>query len=371
MDKHQRRLVSVVIPCFNGAEYIGEAIESVLAQTYPAIELIIIDDGSTDATPAVLSRYTDRAVIVRQPNRGLSATRNAAIRLARGEYLAFLDHDDRFLPDKIAAQADLLDARPDVSIVYTGWRLIDSTGAPLLEGTWPKHEGDVLPELVLRSFAFPAAIMVRRSVVVDAGGFDEVRTGAEDWDLWLRTSLAGARWAHVDKALLEYRIHVGQMTSTDPDRRAANRMAVLDRTFADPRLPQAVRRLRSIAYHREYLRLVVDNMRASRVEIAIDFLQRAARERPAMLCDRHALSELSNLLAPLRYSRSALRLERWRAIHGPLRRLLGGLFARPDLDPAIHALRWAAWRTYARLWMRATRRLLPRQHAARSSAPPR
>src|SRR5437867_4956354 len=101
-DVAEDRLVSVIVPCRNGARFLAEALDSALAQTHPATEVIVVDDGSVDDTPAVLARYAGRVRVLRQPNRGPSAARNAALGVARGEYVAFLDADDRFLPDQVA-----------------------------------------------------------------------------------------------------------------------------------------------------------------------------------------------------------------------------------------------------------------------------
>src|SRR5690242_71279 len=113
--------VTVVIPSYNGARYLGEAIESVLAQTHPSVETIVVDDGSVDGTTALVSSYGDRVRGIRQENRGLAAARNSGIRAAAGTYVAFLDHDDRYLPEKTARQVAVFEARPDVGLVHTGW----------------------------------------------------------------------------------------------------------------------------------------------------------------------------------------------------------------------------------------------------------
>src|SRR5581483_4193490 len=242
-------LVSVVIPSFNGARLLAEAVESVLAQTHPAVETIVVDDGSTDDTPALVARWGDRIRYLRQANRGVCAARNAGLAAARGVYVTFLDHDDRFTPEKLARQAAVLDAHPDAGVVYTGWRFIDAEGRPFPPVAWPRHEGDVLAELVIANFVFLGAVMVRRSLLAETGGFDEALRGAEDWELWLRLARHGARWACVDAPLFEYRLHDEQRHRRGAERRATNRIAVLRAVFADPHLPAAVRAREREAYH--------------------------------------------------------------------------------------------------------------------------
>src|SRR5439155_1711594 len=130
-DVAEDRLVSVIVPCHNGARFLAEALDSALAQTHPATEVIVVDDGSVDDTPAVLTRYAGRVRLLRQSrNRGPSAARNVGLRVARGEYIAFLDADDRFLPDKVARQAAVLDARPEVGLVYSGSRFFEDSDLP-------------------------------------------------------------------------------------------------------------------------------------------------------------------------------------------------------------------------------------------------
>ena len=192
------RLVSVIVPCHNGARFLADAIESALAQTHPAIETIVVDDGSVDDTPAILERYAGRVRVLHQQNRGPSAARNAALAVARGEYVAFLDADDCFRPEKIARQAAVLDTHPDVGLVYSGWRFIDEEGRSLPGEGRPRGEGDMLPALLLGNPIHPLAAVVRRALVAEVGGFEESLRGCEEWDLFLRLSRRGMRWASLD-----------------------------------------------------------------------------------------------------------------------------------------------------------------------------
>lgn len=122
--------VSVIIPAYNAAVTIAETIDSALAQTLPPLDIIVVNDGSTDSTAAILDRYGDRIHVISQPNAGLSSARNAALRIARGEYVAFLDADDIWAPQMLARTVPLLDAEPQCALVFTDLAVIDSNAAP-------------------------------------------------------------------------------------------------------------------------------------------------------------------------------------------------------------------------------------------------
>jgi glycosyltransferase involved in cell wall biosynthesis len=185
-------LVTAVIPTYNYARFVARAIDSVLAQTYRHIECIVVDDGSTDDTAEILSRYGDRLVAIRQPNRGLSAARNAGLQAARGAYVAFLDADDWWHPEKASRQVAALQQRPDVGCVGCGRRHVALDGQTLEE--FPGQPGArdrraLLRGVALRTFwvgGSGSGAMIRRSVVERVGGFDEGLKAAEDWDMWLR-----------------------------------------------------------------------------------------------------------------------------------------------------------------------------------------
>ena len=225
--------VSLVIATFNHARFLGDALDSAVGQTLRDVEIVVVDDGSTDDTPAVLARYGGRIRAIRQPNRGLAAARNAGLAAARGTYVSFLDADDVMMPSKLAEQAAILDRAPTAGWAYcdvlietvaTGGSMRASErfgyGARMLEG-W------LFPELIHGNFIPAIAPLVRRTVLDAAGGFDERLTALEDWDLWLRLSLiAEARYSPA--VLVRYRVHPGGM-SEDRARMDRNRFRVLDK----------------------------------------------------------------------------------------------------------------------------------------------
>jgi glycosyltransferase involved in cell wall biosynthesis len=181
--------VSVVIPAYNAAWCVRKAIDSVLAQDWRDRELIVVNDGSTDDTLAVLGSYGDAVRLVDQRNGGMSNARNAGIRAARGEFVAFLDSDDWWLPGKLAPQVDLLLARPDLGFCSCTARVEDMDGRLLNLWECPRWQGSFLVHLFGSGADVPgscSAVLARRELVLQAGAFDETLHGAEDPDLWIR-----------------------------------------------------------------------------------------------------------------------------------------------------------------------------------------
>ena len=181
-------LVSVIIPTYNRGWIIGEAVDSVLAQEYPNTELIVVDDGSTDATDAVLAAYGDRIRLLRQKNRGVSAARNAGIRAAAGELIAFLDSDDLWLPAKLGRQVAFFQQHPDAVACQTEETWIRN-GVRVNPGKRHRKPSGMIfiPSLEL-CLVSPSAVMIRRELFDQVGLFDEDLPACEDYDMWLRIS---------------------------------------------------------------------------------------------------------------------------------------------------------------------------------------
>lgn len=180
--------VSVVIPTYNRAHLVGRAIESVLAQTFEDFEILVIDDASTDNTASVVEGYQDSRIryLVQSENRGVSAARNRGLREARGQFIAFLDSDDEWFPDKLEKQAaHFRQLSEDVGLIYCGVETIDDKGE-----TWifhPEHRGDVYRHMLFENAVHTGSgVMVRREVICSAGFFDEKIPAIEDWDYWVR-----------------------------------------------------------------------------------------------------------------------------------------------------------------------------------------
>jgi len=195
--------VSVVIPAHNVASCVGRAVDSALAQHYTDHEVIVVDDGSTDATAEILAGYGAAIRVVGKRNGGLSSARNAGIRAAAGELVAFLDADDYWLPAKLARQVALLDARPEIGFCSTAAALEAPDGSRLGEWLCLPPADDMLREIFARNAAVAgsgSAVVVRRALFDRAGMFDESLRSLEDIDMWMRLA-AITRYACVPEPL--------------------------------------------------------------------------------------------------------------------------------------------------------------------------
>lgn len=182
-------MISVIIPTYNRAYLIREAIDSVLGQTNPNLELIVVDDGSTDETAEVLARYGERVRVIRQENRGVSAARNAGIAAASGEWIAFLDSDDLWKPRKLEKQMAWLQAHPQVKICHTDEIWIRGGVRVNSMKKHAKPAGWIFEECLPFCVVSPSSVVIHRSVFDVVGLFDETLPACEDYDLWLRVAV--------------------------------------------------------------------------------------------------------------------------------------------------------------------------------------
>lgn len=234
--------VSVVIPAYNCDRYVGQAVESVLNQTYSSFEIIVIDDGSQDNTREALQPYSQHIRYVYQTNQGVSVARNHGIQLASGEFIAFLDADDLFTPDKLETQLTLFEAQPELGIVHSGWRRINQQGDPLKDFTpW-----DYVPELNLETwlrwkpFGTMGTFLFRRDWLLKIDGFEPGLRHAEDVDLVLRMALLGCQSAWLHQSTVCYRQH-DRNTMRDGISQAKSINYVLDKFFNFPNIPLHIR----------------------------------------------------------------------------------------------------------------------------------
>ena len=205
-------LVSVVIPCYNQAHFLGDAIDSVLAQDYAPLEIVVVNDGSTDDTAAVAGRYTSVRQ-VRQENRGLAEARNTGLAHSRGELLVFLDADDRLLPGALRIGAALLAERTEAGFAAGQSRFINRDGVPLLTGQPHRGSSDGYLELLRRnSIRNPAMVMFRRVVLDRVGGFDARVPACADYEMYLRISRDHPVAFHT-AVVAEYRKHGANMSA--------------------------------------------------------------------------------------------------------------------------------------------------------------
>ncbi len=231
-------LVSVIIPAFNAARFLPRALASVAAQNYPAdrIETIVIDDGSTDDTRALAETFSGQMPgmqVFSQPNQGVSVARNLAIAVSSGELIAFLDADDRWLPDKVAAQVEVYQAEPGVGLIHCGFEFVDQHGSALPD--WPRRSrldhGDILLEFLCDFFLITSAVMVPRTVLESVGGFDESLKVGEDNELFLRivsTFMVGC----APRTLLERTVRADSLSREDFDLDARVDLATIERYLA-------------------------------------------------------------------------------------------------------------------------------------------
>ncbi|MBJ7281659.1 MAG: glycosyltransferase [Acidimicrobiia bacterium] len=209
---HNQPLVSIIIPAFNAQEYLGETIDSVLAQTYRPIEIIVIDDGSTDETVEIARAYGDPVVVIEQENRGPAGARNTGFDAARGAIIALLDADDQWMPSRLERCVDVLQSDPQIGFVTTDAFLIEEgqrTGKRYYGGyqRYPfPDRASQLEEIAKRNFVFVSAVFDRRLLDLVGGRLDERLWGTEDYDLWTRFVLAGAAAELIPEPLAWYRI---------------------------------------------------------------------------------------------------------------------------------------------------------------------
>ncbi len=209
--------ISVVIPTFNCADFLVEAIRSVLAQTYEDYEIIVVDDGSTDHTETTLRQFANRIRYIRQEPGGPSVARNRGILEARGELIAFLDADDLWRPAKLARQVEYLNHHPEAVLVYTDFTRGPQPGSnndPRLRAYKPRDPADPFHALLEENFIATPTVMVRREALARSGLFDPTLKGSEDFDLWLRLAkvrsdspLSTHAFGFIDEILADVRQH--------------------------------------------------------------------------------------------------------------------------------------------------------------------
>ena len=249
---------SVAIAAYQAADVIGEAIASALAQTAPPHEVVVCDDGSTDDLDRALEPYRDRIVLLRQRNGGEAAAKNAAARAASGEFVAILDADDVYLPERLEALGRLAAARPDLDVLTTDAHLeADGRVVRRVYGPhWTFEVGDQRRAILQRNFVFGLAA-VRRELLLEVGGFDEAIRFTTDWECWIRLVLDGSLVGAVLEPLARYRVRETSL-SADRTRMLEGRIASLRRALEHPRLADREREvaLGTIAAHERELSVV-------------------------------------------------------------------------------------------------------------------
>jgi hypothetical protein len=237
-------VVTIVITTYNHARYLDEAITSALAQEGDGIEVLVIDDGSSDDPGSVVSKYPG-VRLVSQPNQGLSAARNAGTREARGRFVQFLDADDRLLPGAVASNLAVFGQRPDCAMVHGSYRSVASDWTPIWQPRPFVIGENALLDLLVRGnrIGMHATVMYRRDSLLEVGGFDPSLPANEDYDLYLRLASVGRIASH-PAIIAEYRYHDANM-SRDAGLMLSSALHVLDKQRAratGPAVAQAIQR---------------------------------------------------------------------------------------------------------------------------------
>ena len=227
-------LVSVIIPAHNAAPFLRETVTSALNQSWPDVEVIVVNDGSTDDTAAVLAPFAGRIRVIDQPQSGVAVARNRGAAAARGTWLAFLDADDVWVPHKLERQ--LASARSDTQLIYSDRINIGHLdGLPEIQSDLQQmYEGAVFTDVLLGNVITTSSVLMRRSTFEDLGGFSEDPglPPAEDWDLWLRVA-ARHRIDVCREPLVKYRLHPAG-ASRNSDRMNRARIRVVQRALQQP-----------------------------------------------------------------------------------------------------------------------------------------
>ncbi|MFN3531871.1 MAG: glycosyltransferase family 2 protein [Candidatus Brocadia sp.] len=226
-------LVSVILPTYNCAPFLPDSLGSVLSQAYDFYEIIVVDDGSTDNTKEVLKPFMQRIKYIHlEQNRGLPNARNIGIQSAQGKYIAFLDADDLWLPEKLQTDVNYFDQHPEVSMLYSRHINIDEKGYAL-GGERKKRlpSGNIFIRLFSeQNFIIASSVVVRKEVFEAAGLFDEQLINCQDWDMWLRITFY-FKAAGINKPLVKYR-HNPRSLSKNRDNVLKYQKEVIDKTYA-------------------------------------------------------------------------------------------------------------------------------------------
>jgi len=201
--------VSIIIPTYNRDKYICDAIDSVFAQTYKDYEVIVVDDGSTDSTKEVVKKYGDRVRYFYQNNQGPSVARNHGVDRSSGEYLAFLDDDDLWLPNFLEIQVRALDEEGGLAFVCSGAYVVNETGKQI--DIWKMRANNSFLDLYHMNFVLTLTVLLRRQYFDIVGGFDRRFKICQDYDLWLRLAMK-YKFRYQDMLLAKYRLHKGNIS---------------------------------------------------------------------------------------------------------------------------------------------------------------
>lgn len=273
--------VSVIIPTYQLAHLVSQTIESVLAQTYTDYEIIVVNDGSTDNTKEVLATFGDKITVIHQENKGVAAARNVGIMAAQGRYIALLDHDDLWLPNKLEKQVAYLESHRNIGLVYSDMQSFNEKGVepytfaqkvPLhpFENIWTMFVRNPIPTCSI--------VVVRRECLDNVGGFDSTMVPCDDYDMWLRIV---EKWPvyFLNESLTRYRRSVYQQTSNE-ERMLVGTMRVKEKAFhRNTELQKLPLMVLDESFYNGYLRIAYFYIQCYQGEKARPFLERYRQTR--------------------------------------------------------------------------------------------
>ena len=281
---------SVIIPVFNGEATIEEKIDSILNQTFKDIEIIIINDGSTDATLETIKKISDsRIKVFSYPNAGLSASRNRGISQAKGEYISFTDADDLWTADKLELQWQALQKNPQAALAYSWTDYIDESSKFLKSGRRIKINGDAFSKLLVTNFLENGSNpLIRQQALEKVGGFDESLFAAEDKDMWLRLA-ANYEFVCLEKPQILYRTSTTSM-STNLKRQETESLKVIERAFSNPKAEKLQHlKKQSLSHLYKYLtfKAIEAPPKQRQTLTAVYFWWNCIKNNPAMLKNKN------------------------------------------------------------------------------------
>ena len=306
--------VSVIIPAYNQGQYLGQAINSVLTQTYCRYEIIIVDDGSTDHSREVVSNFGARVRYIWQENKGLGGARNTGIRAAQGEFIGFLDADDQWLPTYLETMLSLTRKYPEAAVYYCRAQGMDTDGVtlPQVFGS-PDRQPDMMYHTLLRTnFIIPSTILARRSTLIAAGLFDQSSRdihGCEDWDLWLRLA-SDHDFSGAGECLVHYRLHDSSLSANPAGMQRAARTVITKHFGPDDGDYQNWTNEKRLAYgglYRYHLLTSVQGQQDWRV--GAQYLRQALQVDPTIALDLTLFYDLALGIQPQGYRGTTFQLD--------------------------------------------------------------
>lgn len=326
-------LVSIIIPNYNHGAYLADAIQSALDQTYSNIEIIVVDDGSTDDSQAVANKFREQIHYMYQRNGGLCAARNTGLRAAKGTYIGLLDADDMLEPDYCRQLVSALLAFPDAEGIICGYRFVDVKNNSLPQVESRCLAGENLYEILLGgNFLVPESVLLHRRCYKSAGPFDTALTACEDWDMWLRVSKSH-KIICTERVLTRHRILPASMSS-DPLRMLNNRLAVLHKHVGqEPRGDGAVH-LKRYTYGHVYFRTALEYELEGDSDAALRCLTKAISIYPELMTDVRTFYEVGCSKQP-KGSRGYLPQLDIRQSEDSIRTIMDNLILGPDVSAKI------------------------------------